>query len=36
MKKHSKHKMVHEAQGEFRKKVETSKKKNRKGSGKKR
>jgi hypothetical protein len=30
-----KHKMVHEAQGAFRHKVETSKKKNRKG-GKKR
>jgi hypothetical protein len=36
MKKHPKHAMVHEAQGAFRHKVETSKKKNRKGSGKKR
>jgi hypothetical protein len=32
----TKHKMVHEAQGPFRKKVESPKNKNRKGSGKKR
>jgi hypothetical protein len=31
-----KHKMHHEAQGAFRKKVENPKKKNRKGMGKKR
>ena len=30
-----KHKLVHEKQGPFRKKVENSAKKNRKGSGKK-
>ena len=34
-KKHSKHKLVHEKQGAFRKRVETSSKKNRKGMGKK-
>jgi hypothetical protein len=34
MKGHKKHQMVHEKQGPFRAKVETSKKKNRKGGKK--